>query len=52
MICCFIWDVVSCFLYGKRVKETIEKEVKYREKDDEGRRYSGDSIISNTTLVT
>lgn len=52
MICCLIWDVVSCFLYGKRVKETIEKEVKYMEKDEEGRRYRSDSIISNTTLVT
>ena len=51
MICCFIWDVVSCFLYGKRVKETIEKEARYMEKDDEGRRYRGDSIVSNAAMV-
>ena len=44
MICCVVWDVISCFLYGKRVKETVEKEIRYMEKDDKGRRYKGANI--------
>ena len=43
MICCVVWDVISCFLYGKRVKETVEKEMRYIEKDDKG--------ISNTNNI-
>jgi hypothetical protein len=39
MICCVVWDVISCFLYGKRVKETVIKEIRYMEKDDKERRY-------------
>lgn len=44
MICCVVWDVISCFLYGKRVKETVEKEMRYMEKDDKGRRYKENNI--------
>jgi len=49
MICCVVWDVISCFLIGKRVKETVEKEtvekeIRYMEKDDKERRYKGDKI--------
>tara|TARA_B110000208_G_C11754946_1_gene424856 strand:- start:312 stop:443 length:132 start_codon:yes stop_codon:yes gene_type:complete len=43
MICCVVWDVISCFLYGKRVKETVEKDCS-REKDDKGRRYKVDKM--------
>ncbi len=37
MNCCFIWDIISFFLYDKELKKSGEN-------DDVGRRYKGDKL--------
>ncbi len=37
MLYCVGYNIM--FLYGKRVKETVTKDIRYMEKDDKGRRY-------------